>query len=105
MTKKAKEQEARIRRIVLATLKEAGILPVGKKSADGDIPHDRDVRNIKLQRVKHKEKQVLDFKLNKPRDKWELIKALQEEFDKFPDHTEFTSFRAIGIGIGLSSHL
>lgn len=105
MTKKAKDQEARIRQIVLATLKEAGLLPVGKKAAEGDLPHDRDVRNIKLQRMKHKEAQVLDFKLKKPRDKWELIKALQEEFDKFPDHTEFTSFRAFGIGIGLSSHL
>lgn len=67
--------------------------------------HHKDVNNIKLQRMKYAEKQAIDFKLTKPRSKWELIKALQEEFDKFPDDTEFTSFSAIGIGVGRSRYL
>lgn len=61
-----------------------------------------DVSEIKLQRMKRVEKQFIDFKLEKRRMKWELIKSLQEEFDKLPDDLEFTSFRAVGIGIGRS---
>lgn len=59
-----------------------------------------DVSKIKLQRSKITEKKAFDFKLERPRSKWELIKILQEEFDKFPDDTEFTSFSVLGIGVG-----
>lgn len=64
-----------------------------------------DVNKIKLQRTKITERRLLNFKLEKRRTKWELIKALQEEFDKLPDETEFNSFSAIGIGIGRSRYL
>lgn len=66
---------------------------------------ESDLSKIKLQRTKITEKKILNFKLEKPRAKWELIKALQEEFDKIPDNAEFRSFTAFGIGTGESRYL
>lgn len=104
MKAKNKEQEKKwFRQLILDTLNE--VCTSDRNIAKDCLPHNRDVNNIKLQRMKHTEKQVMDFKLRKPRSKWELVKALQEEFDKFPDDTVFTSFSAVGIGIGRSGYL
>lgn len=101
---KAKSKKEKwLKKLILDTLNE--VCNPDERISKNRLPHDRNVSNIKLQRMKYTEKQVIDFKLRKPRSKWELIKALQEEFDKFPDDTVFTSFSVIGIGVGRSSYL
>ena len=97
--------EKRIREIVLDVLNETYGGSANENIQNNHLPPFRDVNNIKLQRMKHTEKQLMRFKLGKPRSKWELIKSLQEEFDKFPDDAVFTSFFALGIGIGRSTCL
>lgn len=102
MRKKAKKQvNEHLKKIILGVLEEIA----NSSSEKSDFDESRNVSNIKLQRMKYTEKQTIDFKLRKPRSKWELIKALQEEFDKFPDDTVFTSFSAVGIGVGRSRYL
>lgn len=105
MKQKAKScTDRRIKKIVLDTLAEIRNSPNGENASER-LPQSQDVNNIKLQRMKFTDKQTMDFKLRKPRSKWELIKALQEEFDKFPDDTVFTSFLVVGIGTGRSRYL
>lgn len=89
----------------LDVLSEIANTSAGGGQSGKRVPPSQNVCNIRLQRMKYTEKQAMDFKLGKPRSKWELIKALQEEFDKFPDDTVFTSFSAVGIGVGGSSYL
>ena len=51
-----------------------------------------------LQRKKLRQNLFLNYAPKGARTKWEIIKALQGEFEKFPDDTVFTGFSAIGIG-------
>lgn len=97
------KKEKWLRKLIIDTLNE--VCNPDECISGYRLPHNKNVDNIKLQRTKYTEKQTIDFKLNKPRSKWELIKALQEEFDKFPDDTVFTSFSVIGIGVGRSGYL
>lgn len=55
---------------------------------------------LKVEKVK----QLLDLNFDKKQTKEELIKSLQQEIDKFPETTVFTSFKAIGIGILSTSY-
>ena len=87
------DQSEIIRKEVLSILQELS-------EPSTEVKTGIDVSKIKLQRSKITEKKAFDFKLERPRSKWELIKILQEEFDKFPDDTEFTSFSVLGIGVG-----
>ena len=52
-----------------------------------------------LQRKKIQSSQVIEYRPKGRRTKWEVIKALQGEFDKFPDDTVFTAIDVVGIGI------
>lgn len=61
-------------------------------------PSAPESRKPELQRKKIQPRKVLDFKTEGKRTKWEIIKALQGEFEKFPDDTTFGSFTANGIG-------
>ncbi|MEG2067580.1 MAG: hypothetical protein RRZ65_08080 [Tannerellaceae bacterium] len=61
-------------------------------------PSTPEGRKPELQRKKICQKEVLDFKTEGRRTKWEIIKLLQGEFEKFPDDTTFGSFTANGIG-------
>lgn len=95
-----------IRKEIINVLRELYEEPTEIKTVSGPVAIPSvDVCGIKLQRSKVTEKKTFDFKLKKPRSKWELIKILQEEFDKFPDDTEFTSFSVLGIGVGRSHYL
>ena len=92
-----------IRKEVMDVLRGLFELPTEFKTASGPVTIPGiDVNKIKLQRSQFTEKRIFDFKLEKRRTKWELIKILQEEFDKFPDYTEFTSFSVLGVGVGKS---
>ena len=95
------DQSEIIRKEVLSILQELSEPSTEVKTGCGPVAISGiDVSKIKLQRSKITEKKAFDFKLERPRSKWELIKILQEEFDKFPDDTEFTSFSVLGIGVG-----
>lgn len=61
------------------------------------LDFDNDVKP-ELQKKKIQEQRQLDYNPEGTRTKWEIIKALQGEFEKFPDDTVFTGFKAIGIG-------
>ena len=72
----------------------------GKVTKDGqevDVPKDQLPTQAQVDEAKKALKEIKDkilanYKTN-PHD-------LQEEFDKFPDDTEFTSFSVLGIGVG-----
>lgn len=99
------DQSESIRKEVLTILQELSEPSNEVKTASGPVTISGiDVSKIKLYRSKITEKKAFDFKLEKRRTKWELIKMLQEEFDKFPDDTEFTSFSVLGIGVGTSRY-
>lgn len=90
------DQSENIRKEVLSILQELTELPTEANTACGPftIPS---VIKPQLQRRKLQQKETLDYHPDGKRTKWEVLCALQAEFDKFPDDTKF-DIRVFEIG-------